>query len=68
MIKLSADALEEVEGRFMARFGRIPTAEETMTLYAIETHTCPLCGAKLRDGEATIHMANRHFEMDVRAV
>jgi hypothetical protein len=60
-VHLSGMAYEELEGKFMEKFGRLPNADEAMTFYAIETKQCPLCGEKNLD-QAVLHMM-KHFEI-----
>ena len=62
MVRLPEMGLEEIEGRFFERFGRIPDADESMLYYTMETKSCPLCGAKRLNSvdDALDHWVNKH--------
>lgn len=45
-VPINETALEEIEGRYIERFGELPDAHRSMTLYAIEFGQCPLCAWK----------------------
>ena len=58
----SNDGFEEMEGRFRERFGRLPTAWESMTFYALETKQCPICEEKFKNYDGiTEHMLMNHL-------
>lgn len=61
--KFSTDAYEEMEGHFIEKNGRLPLADEAMTLYAIATKICPICKHKFvdRDGTIAMHMIEQHL-------
>lgn len=65
-VLLSEMAIEEVEGKFVEQFGRLPNADEAMTFYAIETKQCPLCGEKHLE-QATLHMM-RHLGIPIEVL